>query len=59
MAAFEQRLDSFFHITERGSTVRTEPQGGDGLPVVWIAAGIVAVLAIAAAAFLAARSKKA
>jgi len=59
MAAFEQRLDSFFHITERGSTLRTEPQGGDGLQVVWIAAGIVAVLAIAAAALLAARSKKA
>lgn len=58
MAAFEQRLDSFFHITERGSTVRTEPQGGDGLPVVWIAAGIVAVMAITAAFFVA-RSKKA
>lgn len=59
MAAFEQRLDSFFHITGRGSTVRTELQGGDGLPFVWTAAGIVAVLAIAAAAFFVARSKKA
>jgi len=28
MAAFEQRLDSFFHITERGSTLRTELKAG-------------------------------
>jgi AGZA family xanthine/uracil permease-like MFS transporter len=28
MAAFEQRLDSYFHITERGSTLRTELKAG-------------------------------